>query len=191
MSDIAKNKEIQELIFRVRKGDDVAFSELLSRYTPLIEGSLLRSLGDEFYGLYSEDLRQEATMVFYNSILTYDVEQHEVEFGLYAKICITNALISQKRLLMRRRGESLSENDLGELFGDSEQDPSAIVMEQESLRALDSLIRGSLSDLEYRIWCLYMSGKTASEISLSVGKSSKSVNNAIYRIRRKLRASLQ
>ena len=191
MSDIAKNKEIQELIFRVRKGDDEAFSTLLSMYTPLIEGSLIRSLGDELYALYSEDLRQEATMVFYNSILTYDVEQYEVEFGLYAKICITNALISQKRMLMKRSGERLSENDLGEFVGDATEDPSAIVMEEESLRALDSVIRGSLSELEYRIWRLYVSGKTATEIGVSVGKSSKAVNNAIYRIRKKLRTLLQ
>ena len=191
MSDIAKNKGIQELIFRVRKGDDEAFSELLSMYTPLIESSLLRSLGDELYALYSEDLRQEATMVFYNSILTYDVEQYEVEFGLYAKICITNALISQKRSLIRRSGEKLSENDIAEFIGDTTEDPSAIVMEEESLRALDSVIRGSLSNLEYRIWRLYVSGKTATEIGISVGKSSKAVNNAIYRIRKKLRTLLR
>lgn len=191
MSDIAKNKEIAELIFRVRQGDEVAFSTLLSMYSPLIENSLLKSLGDELYGLYSEDSRQEATMVFYNSILTYDVEQHEVEFGLYAKICITNALISQKRLLIKRKGERLSDNDFDELIGGVEDDPSAIIMEQESLRALDSVIRGSLSELEYRIWHLYMSGKTASQIGDSVGKSSKAVNNAIYRIRKKLRTSLQ
>lgn len=191
MSDIAKNKEIAELIFRVRQGDEVAFSTLLSMYSPLIENSLLKALGDELYGLYSEDSRQEATMVFYNSILTYDVEQHEVEFGLYAKICITNALISQKRLLIKRKGERLSDNDFDELIGDVEDDPSAIIMEQESLRALDSVIKGSLSELEYRIWHLYMSGKTASQIGDSVGKSSKAVNNAIYRIRKKLRTTLQ
>lgn len=191
MSDFAKNKEIGELIFRVRQGDEAAFLTLLSRYSPLIENSLLKSLGDELYGLYSEDLRQEATMVFYNSILTYDVEQHEVEFGLYAKICITNALISQKRLLIKRKDERLSENDIGEFFGDVEEDPSAMIMEQESLRALDSVIRGNLSELEYRIWRLYMSGKTASQIGVCVGKSSKAVNNAIYRIRKKLRTSLQ
>ena len=191
MSDIAKNKGIQELIFRVRKGDDEAFSELLSMYTPLIEGSLLRSLGDELYALYSEDLRQEATMVFYNSILTYDIEQCEVEFGLYAKICITNALISQKRLLIRRRSERFSDSEIGDFLGNEEDDPSAMIMEQESLRSLYSVIRGSLSDLEYRIWRLYMSGKTVKQIGLSVGKSSKAVNNAIYRIRKKLRLTLQ
>ena len=191
MSDIAKNKEIEELIFLVRQGDEAAFSTLLSKYSPLIENSLMRALGDEMYGLYSEDLRQEATMVFYNSILTYDIDQLEVEFGLYAKICITNALISQKRLLIKRKDERLSENDIGEFLGDVEEDPSVMIMEQESLRALDSVIRGSLSELEYRIWRLYMSGKTASQIGDSVGKSSKSVNNAIYRIRKKLRTSLQ
>lgn len=191
MSDIAKNTEIAELVSKVRNGDEAAFSILLSKYSPLIENSLATMLDREQYDVYAEDLRQEATMVFYNSILTYDMEQYEVEFGLYAKICITNALISQKRVLVKRSGERYSDNALDEFLGNDAEDPSAMIMEQESLRALYSVIRGNLSDLEYRIWHLYMSGMTAGEIGRSIGKSSKDVNNAIYRIRKKLRQALQ
>ncbi len=191
MGEAAKNTEIAELVSRVRNGDEAAFSILLSKYSPLIENSLTKVLDRELYGVYADDLRQEATMVFYNSILTYDMEQYEVEFGLYAKICITNALISQRRLLIKRSGEKFSENAIDELLGNDAEDPSALIMEQESLRSLYSVIRSSLSELEYRIWRLYMSGMTAGEIGAAVGKSNKAVNNAIYRIRKKLRQTLQ
>lgn len=184
-----KNSSV-ELISLVKNGDDEAFAELLSRYTPLIESAVLKSLAPDNYGLYAEDFRQEATVTFYNAILAYDVEQHEVEFGLYAKICIANALISQLRLIKRRKTESLSDSSGECLFAKDSEDPSANILEQESLKSLYSVIRENLSELEYRIWQLYMSGRTAKQIGLIVGKDEKAVSNAIYRIRQKLRALL-
>lgn len=180
-----------ELILRVREGDEQAFEALLNRYTPLIEASVAKCLGDDMYSLHKDDFVQEATVVFYNSILTYDMDQHEVEFGLYAKICIANALISQLRVLKKRNAERLSEASDEGLFDNESEDPSLRVLEQESLKSLYSVIRGNLSDFEYLVWRLYMSGRTAKEIGRRVGRDEKSVNNAIYRIRKKLRERLQ
>ena len=190
MSDKSKNKEILKLISEVRSGNEEAFKQLLDRYTPLIESSVSRVLVDGQYVLHEDDLRQEATVVFYNSILTYDLEQHEVEFGLYAKICISNALISQVRRLQRRNAERLSEASDEGLFGWDREDPSVRILEQESLKSLYSIIRGNLSEFEYEIWQLYTSGRTAKQIGEMVGKDEKSVANAVYRIRKKLRAVL-
>ena len=187
------NRHTDELIARVKRGDNSAFELLLRRYTPLIEASLLSTLtDDDTYGLYADDFRQEATVVFYNSILTYDMEQHEVEFGLYAKICISNALISQLRKISKRSTERLAESSEDELFiNDSVDDPSVRILEQESLSYLYSVIRANLSELEYRIWRLYMSGRTAKQIGVIIERDEKSVTNAIYRIRKKLRELLQ
>ena len=190
MSQVSKNVEIVRLISEVRAGSEQAFEKLLEKYTPLIESSVARVVSDSAYVSHEEDLRQEATVVFYNSILTYYIEQHEVEFGLYAKICISNALVSQIRLLQKRRAERLSETSDDGLFAHDSEDPSARMLEQESLRTLYSVIRGNLSEFEYRIWQLYTSGQTAKEIGDAVGKDEKSVSNAIYRIRKKLRAVL-
>ena len=194
-SESKSSSEIGALILSVRSGDQQAFETLLKKYTPLIESSVSRCLGDGMYDHYRDDLTQEATVVFYNSILTYDMDQHEVEFGLYAKICIANALISQLRALKKRNAERLSETTTDSLFdgtytGDSE-DPSLRVLEQESLRSLYSVIRGNLSDFEYLVWRLYMSGRTAREIGKKVGKDERSVNNAIYSIRIMLIERLQ
>ncbi len=186
------NSQNDELISRVRNGDNSAFELLLSQYTPLIEASVANILmGEELYSLHADDFRQEATVVFYNSILTYDMEQHEVEFGLYAKICVSNALISQLRMLKKRNTERLSSaSDDGLFINDSEDDPSVRILEQESLSTLYSVIRDNLSDFEYRVWRLYMSGRTAKQIGDIVDKDEKSITNAIYRIRKKLRLLL-
>ena len=190
MKEFVENSDVMQLILRVKNGDENAFAQLLSKYTPLIESAVVKCLGEDMQGLYAEDFRQEATVTFYNAILAYDVEQHEVEFGLYAKICIANALISQLRLIGKRRSERLSDSSEECLFDKDSDDPSAKILEQESLKSLYSVIRGNLSEFEYRVWQMYMSGKSARQIGLMVGKDEKSVSNAIYRIRKKLRAVL-
>lgn len=186
-----KRCDVLQLICRVRNGDGEAFEKLLTQYAPLIEAAVSRCSQDELYGSYREDLRQEAILVFYNSIMTYDTEQSDVEFGLYARICISNALVSQLRVLKKRKAERLTEASDDGLFVNDSEDPSLRVLEQESLKTLYSVIRGNLSELEYRVWRMYMSGMSARQIGESIHKDERSVNNAIYRIRKKLRAKLQ
>ena len=190
MSEQAQKIDTTVLISRVKNGDDAAFVALLDRYSPLIEAAVARYTTEDLSRSHAEDLRQEATVVFYNSILAYDIEQHEVDFGLYARICISNALVSQIRQLNKRRPERLSETPEESLFANDSEEPSVRILEQESLRELYSVIRGSLSEFEYRVWQMYMSGRSAKHIGAIVGKDEKAVSNAIYRIRKKLRALL-
>ncbi len=177
------------LIEEVRQGSQSAFSQMLDRYKPLLEAAVVKFLKDENCRPHEDDLRQEATLAFYNAILNYDLTSYEVEFGLYAKICVTNALISHARSLSRRSAEQFS-GIISELGTSLEEEPSARLIDIENLQQTDAFIRRSLSPLEYRVWCLYVSGKTAGEIGELIGKNEKSVNNAVYRIRKKLRELL-
>ena len=186
----SENKDVICLIERVRNRDQGAFKELADRYAPLIESLVNKFYDSEISGMNREDLRQEAILRFYNSILTYDTEQSEVEFGLYAKICISNALISQLRVQKKHTAEQFTESLNTFILVHDSEDPSDKVLEEERVKALYSLIRKNLSNYEYRIWRLYMSGGTARDISAVVGADEKSVGNAIYRIRKKLRELL-
>ena len=183
-------RELKEEILAVRRGDQNAFAKLLARYTPLMESLVTKFFHSEASAVSRDDLCQEAMLVFYQSILTYDTEQTEVEFGLYAKICMTNALVSQLRAVRNRRVEPLSESETELLFVHDTEDPSYRILEQERPSALYAVIRSNLSDFEYRVWQAYMSGRSAAEIGRSLGKDEKSISNAVYRIRKKLRASL-
>ena len=178
-----------ELICRFRSGDEASFDELLLRYQPLIESLVTKFSGEE-QQTSREDLRQEAAVAFYRSVLSYDVAQNDVEFGLYAKICLSNALISKLRARRNPIEELLdgSEREI-ELAGERE-DPAERLLEEERLSALYAVIRENLSEFEYRVWNLYLSGRTAKEIGAVVGRDEKSISNAIYRIRKKLRVAL-
>jgi len=190
MWNCGEKSEITALIKGVRNGDGVAFEQLLCRYTPLLDAAVARFANTEHTRPYVDDLKQEATLVFYNAILNYDVDNESVEFGLYAKICVTNALISQLRILSRVKTEQLPENVEGAEYAVHDE-PAHALIENESLERIDGIIKGNLSAFEYRVWCLYASGKTARDIGALVGKSEKSVSNAVYRIRKKLRELLK
>ena len=184
-------KDVRALILDVRGGDQNAFDTLLDQYRPLIDASVARFSSDESFSLYCEDLKQEASVVFYNSILAYDLEQNEVEFGLFAKICIYNALVSFLRAMKRRSAEPVAEIPQNLITVQDFEDPSARMLEQERLKSLYAVIRKNLSELEYKVWQLYISGRSAAEIAALLSTDEKSVNNAIYRIRKKLRAVLR
>ena len=184
-------KDVRALILDVRGGDQNAFDTLLDQYRPLIDASVARFSSDESFSLYCEDLKQEASVVFYNSILAYDLEQNEVEFGLFAKICIYNALVSFLRAMKRRSAEPVAEIPQNLITVQDFEDPSARMLEQERLKSLYAVIRQNLSELEYKVWQLYISGRSASEIAALLSTNDKSINNAIYRIRKKLREVLR
>lgn len=186
----AKNLMLQSLIRAAQQNDDNAFEELLNRYTPLIESVTLQFATQNTSSQDREDLRQEAILGFYKALTRFDTEQNEVQFGLYAKECIRNRLISYMRTEKKRVRVFPLETEESADIADAEQDPVNRLVEQENYLALYDQICRSLSPYENRVWWMYLSGRTAAEIGNQLGKDARSVQNAVYRIRRKLRAVL-
>ena len=182
-----KREHLQACILRVREGDQEAFGEILTEYTPLVQAEVSRH-GEGLQTCDLEDLRQIALVALYRAALAYDLGQSEVEFGLYAKICIGNALVSHLRTLRRRVPEVPFE------FATSQEerfeDPAARVMEAEAYAALYASIRRHLSPYENRVWGLFVAGRSAKEIAALLDRDTHSVENAVSRIRRKLRTAL-
>ena len=191
MSNAYNSFDVNALILLVRGGDQQAFHELLERYNPLLRALVSKFESDDLTRSLEEDLLQEATVVFYNAILTYDHTQTDVEFGLYARICISNALVSQIRAINKRRVEHSAVLEGDELFCDDASNPIDDIVKQEDLKVLYTVIKNNLSDYEYVVWHNYMLGKTAKQIGQLVDSNEKSVTNAIYRIRKKLRGLLK
>ena len=189
MNSKKSKEEINALILAVRNGNQKAFISLLEQYSPLIEVSVNMFCSDGISANDRDDFRQEASVAFYNSVLTYDINQSQVEFGLYAKICVCNALISQIRISKRIPTEMQELSDTI-ITTEPADDPSSRLLEEERLSFLFKIIRNTLSKYEYRVWELYLSGCSTAEIAKKLDTDSKSISNAIYRIRVKLKDSL-
>ena len=184
--------EILSHIKKAQSGDQTSFDVLKEQYKPLITSCAIRRVIDGMNSQDKEDLFLEALVSFCRAVSSYDCELSGVEFGLYAKICIDNGLVSFVRSYTRaNRGLTVSLEAHGDVpDGKSEQDDILqSLVDREKEAELVRVVRKHLSDYENRIWWLYVSGNSVAAIASEVGATSaKSVSNAIYRIRKKLRA---
>ncbi len=185
-------KNTSELILEAKCGSQSAFADLRERYSPLIDSCIFRFLSDGMTDQDKEDLAQEALIKFCSAVCSYDSEYENVEFGLYAKICIENGLVSFIRSHNRKnriRPVSLEGEIAEDIIGEGDILQSLVDRERTSI-LVRKIIR-MLSDYENRVWWMYASGMSASEIAAAVGADAKSVSNAVYRIRKKLRDKLK
>ena len=186
-------EQICELIEKLRCGDKEAFCSISERYAPLIRSLMAKyctsvSETDSEY----EDIHQEALIALYNAALSYDMSQRDVSFGLYAKICIGNRIISVIRKMdkLDRRNADIPYDILELQLQDNESDPSKQIDDKESAKLLAEKILSLLSEYERSVFKKYLQDVSISDIAVSLGKSPKSVDNALVRIKSKLRRLL-
>ena len=184
-------QDVIDLILKAQAGEECAFSALKDIYRPLIEASAKRFRSDTMTDQDGEDIFQEALFHFCNSVCSYNCEAEGVEFGLYAKICIENGLVSFIRMYNRQnRLRAVSLEARTEPISDIGGDVLESIVESERTALLVRQISRRLSVLENKVWWLYVSGVSVSDIVDRVGIERKSVSNAIYRIRKKLKDAL-
>ena len=189
-----------ELLVRMaRDGDEKAEDFLLKKYKDFV-----RSKARAYFlvGGDSDDLIQEGMIGLYNAIGHYD-ESMASSFMTYAAICINNKLISAVSADGRQKNAPLNgyvsiyssitnetgeEASLSDVLPDTENiNPEAIILNEEQEKLTINRLFGKLSALEKEILSYYMEGMSYSEIAKIIGKTEKSVDNAIQRIRLKMR----
>lgn len=178
---------VRELVLQTRAGSREAYLALSAKYRPLLEASVARFGVSEMTAQEYADMREEADRVFLGAISSYDTDQDAVDFGLYAKICLRNGLVSEWRHLQTRRRMtpvSLSEAEL------PSEDPAEKLVEDERFHRLCRTVRSHLSDFENLVWWQYVTGVSVSDIARELSCDERAVHNAIYRIRKKLRERL-
>lgn len=178
--DFLDNRETDELIRRCRERDDAAFSELLTRYTPMISRVVASFDGA---ALSRDELFSEACASLHSAAMRYNLEQSEVTFGLFARICVHNRLVDLLRAA--ERTPTCDDCDVDSI-SDGESIESEILL-RDTVDRLMSSARATLSDYEYRVLLLYMQGYKTAEISRLLDRDSKSVDNAKSRIFTRLR----
>ena len=176
-----KAEEITDLLHAIQRGSSGAFVRLKEMYAPLIEREVARYRGS-LSDADLEDLRQGALVSLYRAALSFR-EDRGVTFGLYAKICIVNGAADTLRYIGKRNNDLPVEDLLAAEGLESSETPQERLIARENM----ARVRGVLSELEYRIFLLYMDGFSYAEIGAQVDKSAKAVDNALCRIKQKLR----
>ncbi len=173
------------LVAAVREGDEAAFAALLDLYAPLLTSlvSTFRLDGQ----MRAEELMQEARYALYRAALSY--REGGVTFGLYAKICVRNALIAGSRRSRREeRPCSLDDPALDRgAIGEESGDALDALIHAEALEELWRRAARVLSSYEWRVFSAYAAGSSVEEIAFAIGRDAKSVRNALDRALAKLR----
>ena len=178
-----KEIDLRELILKCRERDDSAFSELLSRYTPMIK----KVISD--YGVATLDygeLYSEGCVALHLAAASFDLSQTEVTFGLYARICVKRRILD----LLRRSSEGVGIVDIDTTDVSSEIEPERAVLERETVDILMRSAASLLSDYEYKVFLLHIQGYKTASIAKMLGHSAKSVDNAKFRLFKRLREAL-
>lgn len=184
-----------ELCRLASKGDAGAENELVVRYSRLV-----RACARPFFlaGGDSEDLIQEGMLGLLSAIRDYTPEA-DTAFKTYAELCIRRRLISAVRSASRLKHAPLNEGvSFDEILSEETQSNSAFtgeafrripeeqVLARESTKNIISDYSRLLSPLERAILSHYLEGLSYNEIAEKTGKTQKSVDNAVQRIRHKL-----
>ena len=85
-----ENYDIGELILLCRARDDSAFDELVRRYTPMMRRVITSFSGAS---LDFSELFSEACVALHLAVTRYELEQSDVTFGLFARICVRNRIV--------------------------------------------------------------------------------------------------
>lgn len=180
-----KQADSVALVRQAQAGDENAYATLCSDYAALIEASVKKFVAA---GLPEQDVRSDALEAFCKAIAHFDTGQTDVTFGLYARICIGNRLTDALRAFRRvREPVSLDGLDPDALRAGEESDPTHYILEEERFADLCRKTEAVLSPGERKIWMLFISGLTAPQIAKRLGVDRKSVENALFRARKKLR----
>ncbi len=179
----------EELIARLRTGQEDVADYLLEKYKGLVrqKARTMYLIGGE-----TDDLIQEGMIGLFKAIENYD-PQKEASFQTFARLCIDRQLYKAISGSNRQKHQplntyvSLSQEDTEHLEELWMQSPETIVIAKENVDDLEGKIKKCLSPFENQVLELYLLGKDYGQISKTLGKTKKSVDNALQRIKGKVR----
>lgn len=191
------------LLLKARGGDDFSLDQLMLMYTPLVN-----KIARKYFlvGAGLDDLIQEGMIGLYKAFLGYKDEALS-SFKTFATLCITRQIQSAVKLANRNKNLPLnayfSINNQGmvvistPLKADSveegiyipsgELSPEENVLNEERVAEINKEIEKCLSDFEKKVLKHFISGKNYIEIAQILVKDPKSIDNALNRIKIKLR----
>lgn len=180
----------EELVLRNREQDREAEAVLISRYITPIDRIAYRHCGV----LDFDDLVQEGCIGFLDAIASFDPAKG-ASFRTYALTCIRNRMYKalektqsdKARLLL----ESVSLDELSESAFSGEPTPEQAFLSRERVEGWLREIDRVLSPMERKVFFAHLGGFEYQTIADTLHISLKSVDNALQRVRRKLKTIVQ
>ena len=176
------------LVKEIRNGNQKAFFELSSRF-----GGIIKDIANitDVCESEREDLYQEGLIGLYKAAITYDASMNAT-FNTYATVCIKHSIYSSLRIYFSKKNRLVRtscsfDEVLTEQCPDSRTEPEKLFIEKESIRLIKESVDSTLSSYEREVFKLFLKGLSYEAIARLLSTTPKSVDNAIQRIRGKLK----
>lgn len=186
----------EQLIAWLRGGQTEVMDYLMEKYKNLVRkrANALYLIGGE-----TEDLIQEGMIGLFKAVQDYRPDK-DVSFYYFAELCINRQMYTAVEASQRKKHTPLNsyislntgqEGGEGVYLETGEHlrtlDPEALFISQENVRQLLKQANERLSRMERQVLALYLEGMNYHQIAERMGKTPKSVDNALQRIRGKIR----
>ncbi len=186
------------LVALAKEGKPDAYDAIVRRYRGFVR---LKASSYFLLGGESDDLIQEGLLGLYKAVRDYRTDR-ESSFRNFAELCITRQIITAVKTATRNKHTPLnqyvsfsqspaaagdSDSTLDEILpGPTAFDPVNQVIATEELESLVSCLSSVLSDLESRVLSLYLDGYSYEVIAEKLDCDTKTVDNALQRVKRKV-----
>lgn len=191
-----KNMEEKDILILAQSGNMEAVEFLLNKYKNFVKS---KSRTYFLVGAEKSDIVQEGMIGLYKAIKDYNPEGGS-SFRSFADLCITRQIITAIKTATRlkhmplnsyislnKSADDENENTMIEsLLEIQHPDPEEIMINKERLGILEEQLKSCLSKYETSVLKRYALGKSYVEIAKELGKSEKSIDNALQRIKKKL-----
>ena len=187
----------REVVARAQRGEDQAAEFLLYKYRNLVKTKVKSYF---LVGAEKEDLLQGGMIGLWQAIVDFRCDK-AISFPAFAKVCIQRHIITAIKTATRQKQmplntslslESPSEDPCADwnlsdiLTCDDALDPEEMVLRNEDTKQLRDTLKQTLSDFEWQVLSGYQVGKSYREIAVELHCKTKSVDNALARIKRKV-----
>lgn len=186
-----------EIVGLAQIGIEAASEYLLYKYRNLVRNKVRSYF---LVGAEKEDLLQVGMIGLWQAIVDYRSDK-AISFPAFARICIQRHIITAIKTTTRQKqvplntslslesppDESCSEWTLSDILTSEDiVDPEEMVLRREDSKLLQEMLRQMLSEFEWQVLIGYKVGKSYREISSELRCKTKSVDNALARIKRKV-----
>ncbi len=183
----------EELIEKLRQGNHEIYDYLVEKHKDLVRK---RARAMYLIGGETDDLIQEGMIGLFKAVRDYRPDK-ETSFQTFACLCIDRQLYSVVQSYNRQKHIplnsyiSLSEETNSHLVELLAENPESIVIDREYTANLEEEINRILSPMENQVLEYYLRGYGYVQIAQIMKKSPKSIDNALQRLRGKVRSCVE
>ncbi len=191
----------EEIALKAKSGNIQAQEYLINKYKNFVKA---KAKSYFLIGADKEDIYQEGMIGLYKAIRDFKPDKLS-SFKAFAELCVTRQIITAIKTATRQKHIPLNtyislnkpiydeESDrtlLDILSAVKVSDPEELVISREEVVKIENEIEDALSELELEVLNSYLQGKSYQEIACELDRHSKSIDNALQRVKRKLEKCL-